>query len=68
MTIGVAVGIVASLAAGGFVAPLLYDTSPRDPVIIAGVSLILMVVAFAASLLPAWRAARVDPNTALRSE
>jgi putative ABC transport system permease protein len=47
---------------------MLYETSPRDPLTLAAVSLILVLVALVASGFPAWRAARVDPNITLRSD
>jgi predicted permease len=65
---GVALGGLVALAVGRLLAPLLYETSPRDPAVFAGVAVALLMVAFAASLVPAWRAARVDPNIALRAE
>ena len=65
---GIALGLAAALVAGRYVAPLLFDTSPRDPAVLAGVAVTLLAVAVAASLAPAWRATRVDPNVALRAE
>ncbi len=65
---GVVVGVVAALLLGGRIEPLLYDVGARDPVVIGSVAGILLLVAAVASLLPAIRAARVDPNRALRSD
>jgi ABC-type lipoprotein release transport system permease subunit len=53
---------------GGFVAPLLFHVSPRDPATLAGVAGSLLAIAIAASGIPAWRASRVDPSVALRAD
>jgi putative ABC transport system permease protein len=66
--VGVAIGAVVALVAGRFIAPLLFDISPTDPSIFAVVAVTLLATAAAASLVPAWRATRVDPNVALRTE
>jgi putative ABC transport system permease protein len=68
VTVGVALGVVLALATAKFVAPMLYRTSPRDPLVIIGVAVSLIVVALVASVVPSWRASRVDPNIALRAE
>jgi ABC-type antimicrobial peptide transport system permease subunit len=65
---GIAVGVLAALAMGSLVASLLYGVRPRDPLVLASVVLALVIVAVAACLIPAWRAARVDPMETLRSE
>jgi ABC-type antimicrobial peptide transport system permease subunit len=66
--VGLAIGIALSLAAARWVAPLLFQESPRDVVVFSGVTLALLAVAVAASAIPALRAARVDPQIALRVE
>jgi ABC-type antimicrobial peptide transport system permease subunit len=65
---GIALGVATALVASRWVAPLLYEVSGTDPATYLLVVLALLVVAVAASLLPALRAARVDPNIALRSD
>ena len=68
IALGAAIGIIVVVLGAKFVAPLLYQISPRDPLVIAGVSATLIVVAIAACVVPAWRAMRVDAAVALRSE
>ncbi|MDE3215752.1 MAG: ABC transporter permease [Gemmatimonadota bacterium] len=65
---GVALGAAMALAAGRWVRPLLFDESPRDPVVYGFVAATLLAVALAASLVPARRAAKVDPMQALRAD
>ena len=66
--IGAAIGGVIALASGRWIAPLLFKESPRDPVIFGVVTVVLLTVTLVASFIPARRASRVDPNTALRSD
>ena len=63
---GVVIGLVVALLAGRFVADLLFRTSPRNPVVFGVVAAAILVVAVLATFVPAWRASRVDPATALR--
>ena len=65
---GIAVGGGAALLLGTALRPLVYGISPRDPWTIATVSVGLGAVALLATLLPAWRASRVDAVVALRTE
>ena len=65
---GVAVGLAAASAGGRLIESLLYDVSPRDPVVFAATTLTLMGVALLACWLPARRAARLSPLEALRME
>jgi predicted permease len=66
--LGVGIGVLGALAGGRWAEPLLFGISPRDPAVIGGVTLVLLVVAVLASLVPAWRSARVAPSVALRAE
>ena len=66
--IGVGIGAAVALASGRWIAPLLFKESPRDPVIFGVVAAVLLSVTVVASFIPARRAARVDPNRALRSD
>ena len=66
--IGVAVGLVVAFGVTRVLASLLYGVKPADPLTFAGAALAIGAVAVAASYLPAWRAARVDPVRALRAE
>lgn len=66
--IGSAVGIVAALGLSRLMKSLLYGVKPIDPLIFCGVTILLMIVAVAASYLHARRAMRVDPMIALRYE
>ena len=65
---GVVVGGTIALVAGRWVAPLLFQVSPRDPAVFAAVVALVLLVATLASLIPAIRASRVDPVTALRHD
>src|SRR5206468_3767484 len=67
-SVGIAGGLTAALTASRVLAGLLYGVSPGDPLTYLGVSALLAAVALAATWLPARRAARVDPLTALRAE
>jgi predicted permease len=65
---GCGAGLLAAILASKALASFLYETSPRDPWILIGSVAALAVIASAASLLPAIRAARVEPITAIRCE
>jgi len=66
--IGIGVGCALALLASRWVAPLLFDESPRDPWVFGAVAAVLVTVAAAASFIPALRAARVDPARVLRMD
>ena len=66
--IGVAVGLAGALVSGRMIAALLFDVTPTDPASIAIAAVFLSAVTVLAGLIPARRAARVDPMVALREE
>jgi putative ABC transport system permease protein len=65
---GVVLGIALALLTAKWVQPLLFQQSARDPVVLALVAALLLVVALLASSIPARRATRADPNAALRAD
>ena len=66
--VGIAIGLLASVALARLIAALLYDTSPADPITFVATGALLVAVAAVAGYVPAHRASRVDPMTALRAE
>jgi putative ABC transport system permease protein len=66
--IGIIAGLAAAAAATTLVRGLLFNTSATDPVVYLSLSLLLLAIAALACYVPARRAMRVDPMTALRSE
>jgi putative ABC transport system permease protein len=66
--VGIAAGVVAALFLTALMQGLLYGVAPRDPATFAAAAALLLAIAVAASLVPAMRAARVDPVEALRAE
>jgi predicted permease len=68
VALGVAVGIPAALLLTRVLSNVLYGVTPTDGTVLGGVVLLLCAVAIAAAAVPAWRASRVDPLIALRSE
>jgi putative ABC transport system permease protein len=65
---GLLVGLAASAAAVRLIRSMLYETEPLDPVVFGSVAALLLIVASLACVLPAWRASRLDPMQALRTE
>jgi ABC-type antimicrobial peptide transport system permease subunit len=65
---GLLLGLAASVGAVRLIESMLYGTRPLDPAIFAAVAGTLLVVAALACLVPAWKASRIDPMQALRTE
>jgi macrolide transport system ATP-binding/permease protein len=65
---GLAVGCVMAAVAAGLIANALYGVRPSDPISWLAAIVVVLGVAALANFIPAWRAARVDPSTALRTE
>jgi ABC-type antimicrobial peptide transport system permease subunit len=65
---GIVIGSLIALWAGRWVEPLLFAQKARDPLVFSAVAAVLLLVAIAATLRPAYRATRVDPTVALRSD
>jgi putative ABC transport system permease protein len=65
---GVAIGLGLALVLAPMIAPLLFETSPYDPRVFTVVATALTVIALAATLIPAFRARRVNPVQAMRAE
>src|SRR5262249_39695450 len=66
--VGFALGMAASVAITRLIRSVLYGTSPLDPPVFNMVGLTLLLASGVACLVPAWRAARIDPMHALRSD
>jgi putative ABC transport system permease protein len=65
---GIVVGVAGAFAAAGSLKALLYEVEPTDTAVFVGATLAVVAVAFLAAYVPARRAARVDPVSALKSE
>jgi putative ABC transport system permease protein len=66
--IGIAVGLAGALGLTRVMNSLLFGVSTTDALVFATVPALLAAVAFAATVIPAWRATQVDPMVALREE
>lgn len=68
MIAGIVIGVPLVAAASRLVGTMLFDVTATDPAIVGGAMIVLLVVGATSSYLPSWRASRVDPLTALRTE
>jgi predicted permease len=68
LALGTTLGLIGSIAVVQLLEGVLFGVAPRDPATFALVTLVMIAVGLAASALPAWRAARVNPLTAIRKE
>jgi putative ABC transport system permease protein len=66
--VGILAGLGGAIGLARFIRAMLFATDPIDAVTLAGVSVLFVAVALVACIVPAWRAARVDPMSALRQE
>jgi predicted permease len=66
--IGLVIGLGGALAATRLLGSILYDTAPGDPATFAGIAALLGASAIVATLVPAWRATRIEPVEAIKSE
>lgn len=68
VVVGIGVGLVGSIALTRLLSGQLRGVSATDPITLAGVTLLLLLVAAAATVLPARRATRIDATVAMREE
>ena len=68
VALGLVLGLLGSVVAARLLAALLYATSPTDPVTLAATTVLLAAVALLACYVPARRATRIDPLSALRAQ
>jgi predicted permease len=68
LAVGLLVGLGGGVAVGFAMRGMLFGTSPMDPLTLASVTGLLIAVSLVATAIPAWRASRIDPVIALRSE
>ena len=66
--IGLAIGLGGALAASRLIRGMLFEVKPNDPVVYLTVAVALAMVTLIASYIPARRAARIDPVTAIRQD
>jgi ABC-type antimicrobial peptide transport system permease subunit len=65
---GIVIGAVAAVILTRLMGNLLYKVSPRDPIAFGLALLVITIASLTACFLPAWRATRIDPVQALRTE
>jgi putative ABC transport system permease protein len=65
---GIAAGVAGAAALSKFLEGLVFGITPMDPATFLSVAAMLLAVSAAACYLPAWRATRIEPTTALRAE
>ena len=65
VAIGLAIGLVGALATGRLLEGQLFEVGARDPLALASVMGLMLVVAALAAIVPAWRASTIDPARAL---
>ena len=68
LLIGLVIGLAGGVAVGSTMKSVLYGLTPTDPLTLASVSGLLALVTLIATALPAWKASRIDPVIALRTE
>jgi len=66
--IGVGIGVVGALGLAQTIRGLLFGVPANDPIVFVSIPILLSLVALIAVSIPAWRASRIDPLTALRVE
>jgi ABC-type antimicrobial peptide transport system permease subunit len=66
VAVGIAIGLPAAWGLGRYVSNQLFEMTPTDPATMAGAVMVLAIVGMLAGLIPARRAARINPITALR--
>jgi len=68
IALALAIGISAAFGFTTFLSSLLFGVEARDPLTLVGVASLLALIAVVASVLPAWRASRIEPSRSLRAE
>jgi putative ABC transport system permease protein len=66
--VGTTIGLAGAIVGSSLLTSMLYDIRPSDPATLAGVAILLLVIAASAAYLPARRATEIDPALALRSD